>query len=184
MILTAKKKYTEDDLVEMLKKSDQTLFSILYDNYSRALLGVIKKVIIDDEIAEDVLQDSFVKIWNNKAMYDSSKGRLYTWMLNIVRNTSIDYMRSKQNKFDEKIQRGENVVHEVNRTNNVEMNTDRIGIKTIVDSLKEDQRKLIDLAYFEGYTQEEIAERLEIPLGTVKTRVRAALIVLRKLIKE
>ena len=184
MILTTKKKYTEDDLVEMLKKSDQTLFSILYDNYSRALLGVIKKVIIDDEIAEDVLQDSFVKIWNNKSMYDSSKGRLYTWMLNIVRNTSIDYMRSKQNKFDEKIQRGENVVYEVNRTNNVEMNTDRIGIKTIVDSLKEDQRKLIDMAYFEGYTQEEIAEKLEIPLGTVKTRVRAALIVLRKLIKE
>ncbi len=184
MILTAKKIYTEDDLVEMLKKSDQTLFSVLYDNYSRALLGVIKKVIIDDEIAEDVLQDSFVKIWNNKLMYDSSKGRLYTWMLNIVRNTSIDYMRSKQNKFDEKIQRGENVVYEVNRTNNVEMNTDRIGIKTIVDTLKEDQRKLIDMAYFEGYTQEEIAKKLDIPLGTVKTRVRAALTVLRKLIKE
>lgn len=167
----------------MLKKGDQQLFSILYDNYARALLGVIKKVIVDDETAEDVLQDSFVKIWNNKAMYDPSKGRLYTWMLNIVRNTSIDYMRSRQNKLDEKIQRGENVVYEVNRTNNVEMNTDRIGIRTIVSTLKEDQRKLIDLAYFEGYTQEEIAQKLDIPLGTVKTRVRAALIVLRKLIR-
>lgn len=181
--MITKKKYTEEDLVEMLKKGDQQLFSILYDNYARALLGVIKKVIVDDETAEDVLQDSFVKIWNNKAMYDPSKGRLYTWMLNIVRNTSIDYMRSRQNKLDEKIQRGENVVYEVNRTNNVEMNTDRIGIRTIVSTLKEDQRKLIDLAYFEGYTQEEIAQKLDIPLGTVKTRVRAALIVLRKLIR-
>lgn len=167
----------------MLRKGDQQLFSVLYDNYARALLGVIKKVIPDDDVAEDVLQDSFVKIWNNKSMYDASKGRLYTWMLNIVRNTSIDYMRSRQNKLDEKIQRGENVVYEVNRVNKVEQNTDRIGLRAVVDTLKEDQRKLIDMAYFEGYTQEEIAEELAIPLGTVKTRVRAALMVLRKLVK-
>jgi RNA polymerase sigma-70 factor (ECF subfamily) len=183
MSMVTKQKHTEEELVEMLKQGNRQAFSVLYDSYSRALLGVIKKNIPDDEIAEDVLQDSFIKIWNNRLMYDASKGRLYTWMLNIVRNTSIDYLRSKQNKMDEKIQRTDNTVHEVNRTNNTEQNIDRIGIKKIVDELKEDQRKLIDLAYFEGYTQEEIAEKLSIPLGTVKTRMRAALMVLRKLVR-
>jgi RNA polymerase sigma-70 factor (ECF subfamily) len=100
-----------------------------------------------------------------------------------VRNTSIDYLRSRQNKMDERIQRNENTVHEMNRSSNVEQNIDRIGIKKIVDTLKDDQRILIDLAYFEGYTQEEMAEKLNIPLGTIKTRMRAALSVLRKLIK-
>jgi RNA polymerase sigma-70 factor, ECF subfamily len=181
--MAVKIKYTEEELVRMLIQGNKDAFSALYDNYSRALLGVIKKNVPDNEIAEDLLQDSFVKIWNNRRMYDSSKGRLYTWMLNIVRNTSIDYLRSRQNKMDEKIQRTENTVHELNRTGNIEQNIDRIGIKNIVDSLKEDQRKLIDLAYFEGFTQEEISDTLGIPLGTVKTRMRAALMILRKLVK-
>jgi RNA polymerase sigma-70 factor (ECF subfamily) len=181
--LATKLKYSETELVDLLKQGNRPAFSVLYDNYSMALLGVVKKNIPDDEISEDILQDAFIKIWNNRLMYDASKGRLYTWMLNIVRNTSIDYLRSRQNKMDEKIQRTENTVHEANRLNNVEMNIDRIGIKKIVDTLKEDQRVLIDLAYYEGYTQEEMAERLNIPLGTIKTRMRAALMVLRKLIK-
>lgn len=181
--MSTKLRYTETEFVALLAKGDEQGFSVLYDNYSRALLGVIKKVISEEEVAEDVLQDVFVKIWNNRKMYDASKARLYTWMLNIARNTSIDYLRSKQNKMDGKIQRDENTVHIANRTNSVETNIDRIGIKKIVEELKEDQRKLIDLAYFEGYTQEEIAAHLQIPLGTVKTRIRTALIVLRKLIR-
>jgi RNA polymerase sigma-70 factor (ECF subfamily) len=170
-------------MVGLLKTGDEKAFSILYSNYSRALFGVIRKVIVDDTIAEDVLQDVFVKIWNNRSSYDSSKGRLYTWMLNIARNSSIDYLRSKQNRFDERIQRGENSVYEMHKTNAVQQNTDAIGLKSIVSQLKDDQRILIDLAYFEGYTQEEIAKKLDMPLGTVKTRVRTALIALRKIIK-
>lgn len=181
--MIAKLRYSEEELVTMLKQSNRQAFAALYDNYSRALLGIIRKNIPDEEISEDVLQEVFIKIWNNRIMYDTSKGRLYTWMLNIARNTSIDYLRSKQNKMDEKIQRNNNTVHEVNLANNVELNIDRIGIKKIVDELKEDQRVLIDLAYFEGYTQEEISEKLSIPLGTVKTRMRAAISVLRKLIR-
>jgi RNA polymerase sigma-70 factor (ECF subfamily) len=181
--LAIKLKYSEEQLIEMLAQGNRQAFSVLYDNYSRALLGVVKKNIPDDEISEDVLQDSFIKIWNNRLMYDESKGRLYTWMLNIVRNTSIDYLRSKQNKMDEKIQRNDGNVQEINRSVNVQQNIDNIGIKTIVDTLKEDQRILIDMAYFKGYTQEELAKELDMPLGTVKTRMRAALTVLRKLIR-
>ena len=173
--------YTEEELVHLLKAGDERAFSVLYDNYHKALLGVIRKLVSEENL-EDVLQEVFVKIWNSRAMYDVSKGRLYTWMLNIARNTSIDHLRSKQNKWDGKIQRGENVVNQSNRVNSVEMAVDAIGLKSIVGQLKEDQRLLIDLAYFGGYTQEEIAEKLSMPLGTVKTKVRAALSMLRKLV--
>jgi RNA polymerase sigma factor (sigma-70 family) len=181
--MTIRRKYTEEELVGMLKQGDPKVFSLLYDSYSHALFGVIKKLIPDDVIAEDLLQDAFVKIWNNRNMYNVSKGRLYTWMLNITRNTGIDYLRSKQNKMDGQIRHGDNIVHEMNTMSSFEMNTDVIGIKTIVDALKDDQRKLIGLAYFEGFTQEEIALKLNIPLGTVKTRIRSALLILRNLTK-
>ena len=176
-------KYSEEEFVSLLKEGDEQAFSVLFDNYQRALSGVISGIIEDVDTVEDILQEVFVKIWNSRMMYDVSKGRLYTWMLNIARNSSIDHLRSKRNKFDEKIHRSANSVHQMDRANNVETAIDHIGLKKIVDQLKEEQRILIDMAYFRGYTQEEIAEELNLPLGTVKTRVRAALIVLRKLVQ-
>jgi RNA polymerase sigma-70 factor (ECF subfamily) len=175
--------HTEEELVALLRKGDEQSFSVLYSCYCRALLGVIRKNISDEDVADDLLQEVFVKIWNNRAAYDESRGRLYTWMLNIARNSSIDYLRSRQNRMDEKIQRGENSVHAINNSGSVQMNTDTIGIRKIVSQLKDDHKLLIDLAYFEGFTQEEIAGKLGIPLGTVKTRVRAALTALRKIVK-
>jgi RNA polymerase sigma factor (sigma-70 family) len=181
--LSTLQKYTEEEQVASLRKGDEQAFGILYNSYSRALLGVIKKVVADEVIAEDILQEVFVKIWNNRNSYDASKGRLYTWMLNIARNSSIDHLRSKQNRFDGKIQRSESTVYEVNKNHSVQTSIDHIGLSNWVEQLKEDQRLLIDMAYFKGYTQEEIAKELNIPLGTVKTRVRAALLMLRKLLK-
>ena len=181
--LTPKVKFNEEEMVELLLTANPQAFSVLYDNYSKALLGIIKKIILEEEVAEDILQEVFLKIWNNRSSYDASKGRLFTWMLNIARNCSIDYLRSKQNKFNEKIQRGEKSVNEINKTSGVETRVDHIGLKTVLNQLKEDHRILIDLVYFEGYTQDEISKKLDIPLGTVKTRVRAALITLREKIK-
>ncbi len=181
--LTPQKTYSEEDLVELLNTGNQQLFGVLYDNYSKALYGIIKKVIEDDAVAEDLLQESFIKIWNNRLLYDTSKGRLFTWMVTIARNSSIDYLRSKQNKFDEKINRGDKTLNEVNKSNKVETSVDHIGLKKVISRLKDDHRTLIDLVYFEGYTQEEISKKLGMPLGTVKTKVRSALISLRKEIK-
>lgn len=181
--LTTQAKYSEEDLVALLSSNNQLLFGVLYDNYSKALFGVIKRIIEKDTIAEDILQESFIKIWNNRSLYDTSKGRLFTWMVSIARNSSIDYLRSKQNNFDEKADSVDTVAQEINKNNNVEMQVDHIGLKKIINALKEDYRALIDLVYFEGYTQEEISIKLDMPLGTVKTRVRAALITLRNQMK-
>ncbi|HRG39222.1 MAG TPA: sigma-70 family RNA polymerase sigma factor [Bacteroidia bacterium] len=177
------KSYTEEELVILLKSKDARAYNLLYDNYSAALFGVISKVVSAEEIAEDILQDVFVKIWKNIENYDASKGRLFTWMLNIARNASIDYSRSKQSKMDGKLQDLENSRYEVNKQNALQSNTDFIGVKEQVAKLKEDYRVLIDMLYFEGYTQEDAAKELNIPLGTVKTRVRAAIVKLRETFK-
>ena len=140
-------------------------------------------MVSNQELAEDILQETFVKIWNNFSAYDSSRGRLFTWMLNIARNLTIDTIRSKSYKKQSKIQRSEIAVN--NTANNVNENDkfDALGIRNQLQSLKGDQRQIIDLCYFEGLTQDEVSKKLGIPLGTVKTRMRTAISVLRKLLQ-
>lgn len=171
-------------MVAGLTSGNQQIFAVLYDNYSRALYGIIKKVIDNDTIAEDLLQETFIKIWNNRYSYDFSKGRLFTWMVSIARNSSIDYLRSKQNKFEEKVNKGENALTEINKIRSVEIPIDQIGLKNVFSTLSQDHRTLINLAYFEGYTQAEISQKLDLPLGTIKTKIRTALTTLRNEMKQ
>jgi len=177
------KTYSEKELVALLKSKDQEGYNVLYDNYSAALYGIISRVVPAEEIAQDILQNVFVKIWKNIDSYDASKGRLFTWMLNIARNSAIDYSRSKQFKMENKIQEIENSVYEINRHTSTSINTDIIGLREQVEKLKKEHSVLINMIYFGGYTQEETAKKLNMPLGTVKTRVRAAIIQLRQLLK-
>lgn len=159
----------------------QHVFSYLYDNYSGALLSIILNIVNDEELAHDVLQEVFVKIWKQGNTYDSAKGRLFTWMLNIARNASIDAIRSKayQNSKQNRELSDETTV----LAGSSEQRTDHIGLKKIVHNLKEEYKILVELSYFQGYTQDEIAKMMNIPLGTVKTRLRTALIQLREIIK-
>lgn len=108
-------KYTEEELISLLKERDQNAFSYLYDNYSKALFGIIYNIVGNTEEAEDILQIVFLKIWNSFSTYDKSKGRLYTWMLNITRNSAIDYVRSKQNKTNSKNLTSDNIVNEIDK---------------------------------------------------------------------
>lgn len=174
-------KYTEQELVALLKERQQSAFSYLYDNYSGALFSVIHAIIPDHDMAGDVLQEVFVKIWRQTESYDATKGRLFTWMMNIARNASIDLLRSKnyQNNSQNR-ELTENVYEHVGSTIT---NIDRIGLRKLVHTLKDEQKLLVELSYFEGYTQDEISKMLNIPLGTVKTRLRAALLQLREMVK-
>jgi RNA polymerase sigma-70 factor, ECF subfamily len=175
--------YSEEELVSLIRQADQKAFSYLYDKYSRALLGIIMVYTETQEEAEDILQMAFVKIWNNFSQYEESKGRLYTWMLNISRNSAIDYTRSRSAKNNSKNQSIDNNVFELNKKYQYTENYDHIGLKTLVGKLKEDHQLLIKMAYFEGYTHEEVSKELNMPLGTVKTKIRQAIISLRELIK-
>ncbi len=176
------KKYSEQELVWLLKQRNEQAYSYLYDQYAGALFSTIASIVQQEELASDVLQEVFIKIWRQFSLYDSSKGRLYTWMLNIARNTSIDAIRSKGVKNSRQNQElTENVYEQAGAT---EIKTDTIGIRKLVHSLKTEWKTLIELSYFEGYTQEEMAKILNIPLGTVKTRLRSGLAALSKMIKK
>lgn len=164
----------------LLKQRQQSAFNYLYDNYSATLYGVIRRTIQDEQVAQDVLQEVFVKIWNNIEGYDPAKARIYTWMINIARNAAIDKLRSKGEKMQSKIQSDDSIVYDKESDGNVEQQTDAIGLWKAVDGLKPEYAILINLAYHKGFTQNEISETLEIPLGTVKTRMRQAM----KLLKE
>ena len=174
-------KYTESTLLHALQLHEEQAYSYLYDNYSKALFAIIFQIIPQQEIAEDVLQEVFIKIWQNIKSYDASKGRLYTWMLSIARNLSIDRTRSKE--FNKQSKTGALQENVYTSAPTEESRVTDVGLKKVLNSIPEENARLIDLAYFKGYTQEEIAKILVMPVGTVKTRMRSAIASLRKLIK-
>jgi RNA polymerase sigma factor (sigma-70 family) len=175
-------KYTEAELVMLLKQRQQPAFNYLYDNYSGALFTIILNVLSDRELASDVLQEVFIKVWRQIDSYDETKGRLFTWMMNIARNASIDTLRSKDFKNSQQNRELTESVYESGGSS--ELKTDQIGLRKVVRSLKEEYTILVELSYFEGYTQDEISKMLNIPLGTVKTRLRTALTQLRQYLKS
>lgn len=166
----------------LIKKRDQKAFAYLYDNYSRALFSIIYALVGNHEETEDLIQNTFIKIWNHFESYDPSKGRLYTWMINIARNVAIDYKRSKQYKNQN--QNVSDYVHEVNNISIEDFSSDTIGLNAVVEKMKSENLILIQLAYYKGYTQEEISKELDMPLGTVKTKMRKSLLILREELKE
>jgi len=154
----------------------------LYDNYSGAIYGVIIRIVKSEEVAQEVLHDVFMKAWKNINAYSAEKGRLYTWLVNISRNASIDKLRSKEIKKTGKTDSVSDNVHTIDNANSTEQSIDGIGLEKVLDKLSDELRFVIDQMYFKGYTQTEIAEEFDIPLGTVKTRARTAMRTLRELL--
>lgn len=164
------------ELVTALRRKDDEAFGYLYDHYAGALYSVIRQIVGDVEVSNDVLQEAFVNIWRRIDQYDESKGRLFTWMLNVARNAAIDKTRSKGFQQSSKVQP---LMDSDGVYASVKPGVDDYGLKRVLAKLKDEQRLLIDLSYFQGYTHEQIAKALDIPLGTVKTRIRSALTQLR-----
>ncbi|RYD80110.1 MAG: sigma-70 family RNA polymerase sigma factor [Sphingobacteriales bacterium] len=172
---------SEEEIIALLKERDPRGMRYLYDKFSAALFGIVFKIVPVQEVAEEILQETFVKIWQNFSSYDAKKGRLYTWMLNIARNLAIDKTRSTDFKNTTQTQNVDIFVHTTEAPESDTTNPEHIGLKEIVETLRVEQKELIDLIYFKGFTQAEAAEKLKMPLGTVKTRVRSAMTELRKL---
>jgi RNA polymerase sigma-70 factor (ECF subfamily) len=173
----------ESTLIAGLRSRDKAALEYLYDHYSGALYGAVFRIIRKEEIAEEVLQDIFLKIWDKIESYDPAKGRLFTWMLNLAKNQAIDKTRSKEISRENKTKGIENFVSGVNKGEFSEQRIEAIGVKEILTALPEDQRFIVDHLYFKGYSQSELAEEFNIPLGTVKTRLRIAMKKLRLILK-
>jgi RNA polymerase sigma factor (sigma-70 family) len=182
LIIAQQKNHIEESqLVLRLKAQDKSALDYLYSNYAAVLYGVVSRIIKKEEISEEVLQDAFLKIWDKIDDYDASKGKLFTWMLNLTRNLAIDKMRSKEISRESKTRGIENLVSTIDNKEFTEQGVDSIGVKEILSALTDDQRFVIDHLYFKGYSQSELSDEFNIPLGTVKTRLRLAMNQLRLL---
>lgn len=172
------KNYTEERLIRELKQCDQSAFRILYRQYAPIISGVINRIIRDHAVSEDAVQETFIKVFERIQLYDTSKGRLCTWLINVARNTAIDELR--------KIKKRGHIG--IDDTNTLEIdvhyqtylpNADFLDIPALINTLNPTKKAVIDLVYLNGYTTAEAAKKLSIPEGTVKTRVRSALKSLR-----
>lgn len=171
-------------LAELLKAKNREAFSTLYDQYSATLFNIIGKIVRNTKASEELLQDIFIKVWKNIDRYDASKGTLFTWMLNITRNTCIDYLRSSRHKRElnsHPLDEGETTL---TAGCNMPYTPENSELRGWALKLDHKYRQIIDLIYFWGYTQEDVSKILNIPLGTVKTRSRNGLQQLRILYKN
>ncbi|WP_308990555.1 RNA polymerase sigma factor [Mariniflexile litorale] len=168
----------EKEIVSLLERGDKKAITILYENYADALYGVIKKIIIDDDTAQDVLQESFVKIWRYSKKYDSSKAKLFTWLYRIAYNTAIDKVRSQKNKDSKEVQIDKSSVYKISAD---ELNQDVMDMQKHLSTLDEKYQIVINALFFEGMTQQEASDELNIPLGTIKSRLKIGLRELKKI---
>lgn len=170
-------------IVSLWEEKDKRAISLLYDRYAAALFGIALRIVHLESLAEDVVQETFVKAWRNHKSYDAAKGTIFTWLLNIARNTAIDKTRSTEFRQHGKIQTLDSSVY-MREDFTIEFNPDLIGLDKIVKKLEEKYRIIVELIFFQGFTQYEVTEHLDIPLGTVKSRLRIALRELRKYFAE
>lgn len=168
------------ELVRGLKQQDNAAYRHLYMHYRGALYNTILQIIPEAEAAADILQEVFLHIWKNISKYDEEKGRLFTWMLKLTRNMAINHTRTKNFKVHYKNEDITNYVSVIEHKSEVQTGINHIGLREQVHRLRPEYKDVIELSYFQGFKQEEIAETLNIPLGTVKTRLRSAILELRR----
>lgn len=166
-------------MVQRFQKKDVIAFETLYSMYSENIRGVINTIVRNTDLAQELTQDVFVKVWNNAESYNPSKGRFFTWILNIARNAAIDELRSKSYKENKKNLSADYFVGILDVADSRESEIDTAALKKVLHTLKEKCIQIIELLYFQGYMQKEAAEKLKIPLGTVKTRIRSCISQLR-----
>jgi RNA polymerase sigma-70 factor, ECF subfamily len=163
-------------LVARIRAGDQQAMSELYDRYGKVVYAVSLRVLQDAAAAEDVLQDVFLQLWRNPDAFDASRGSLAAWLAGIARHRAIDRLRKRRPEVDIEdcvIAGGPDLRDETERALVIEK------VRVVLAEMNPDQRKVLELAFFQGLTHTEIAEKTGEPLGTVKTRIRSGLQLLR-----
>ncbi len=172
-----------EQLIVLFKQKNLNAFQKMYEMYFDNVFGAIYLIVRNSELAEELANDVFVNVWNHSDSYDASKGRFFTWILKIARNKAIDELRSKSFKKDQITHSLNFLMFTIQSQKDIDFNTDNREMDFILKHVQSKHLKIIDLIYFRGYTQREVAEELKIPLGTVKSRNRNCIAHLRA-IKE
>lgn len=172
-------KTDEGALISGIRLGCEKNFNTLYQMYAPALMGIISRISGSEVAAEDILQETFVKIWNSIDSFDPARGRLFTWMAATARHNAIDHLRSKAQQNANKNSGMEDLLTELDISYHTTINPDIIGIRQLTSILPASEQEILDLIYFQGYTHSEASDALGIPLGTVKTKLRRAIGLLR-----
>ncbi len=180
-------KSIDESIIEKLKKSDPSGLAAAYDRYGALAYSVIARITRDSSVAEDLVQELFLRVWNRISDFDPTRGTLPVWVLAIARNMAIDYIRSSQSRFSAR-------TRPLNQTDQLSISYQSVEADKILDnskavreafsSLNSNQKRVLEMAYFEGFSQSEIALRLQEPLGTVKSWMRSALARVRVAMQE
>jgi len=177
------KSLTDAQIAEAITARDESVYMAFYDQYSSELYYFIQARGCYKELADEVLQDVFLKVWEKIGSYDSSKASLRTWIYRITRNATIDALRSAGEKRSAATGSLENTVHTDRNAHSFTNTTDH-GLKKVLSYLDEDSQKVIDLLYFQGYSQRDAQKELDMPLGTLKSKVRRAMTKLRDILNN
>ena len=169
-----------DHITSLLVQKDDRAIDLIYDHYSANLYGYVLRMVDDEELASDIIQESFVKIWKNATKFNPQKAKLFTWMLNICRNLAIDKLRSRKRNLTVDIQTEGSNVYKYGLSY---LNVEHLDLKEKIEALDVKYKDVIEVLFFKGMTQREASEYLDIPLGTVKTRLKIALRELQKIFK-
>lgn len=183
------KKLNDQALIRLIARSQENALSELYDRYSRLVYSMALNAVRDPGVAEEITQDVFIRIWDHAGTYQSDKAKVVTWMASMTRYRSIDVIRRQQVRPE-----GHNVSWDIESVTQemdpvdveqeVEISQKRHRVRQAISLLPKEQRQALAYAYFRGYTHREIAEVLDEPLGTVKTRIRLAMQKLRQLLEQ
>lgn len=170
------KENTLSNIISMLKNKEEKGLSLLYDQYAPTLLGIITNIVRNKNLGEEILQVSMLKVWNNIESYDPDKGNFFAWIAQIARNSALDQVRLKGYQNRQNTDSMDQVNPPVIATL---MPTDSIDANVLLSRLETKHKEVLNLIYLQGYTQSDTAKALDIPLGTVKTRLRMAIQTLR-----
>jgi RNA polymerase sigma-70 factor, ECF subfamily len=167
----------DEDLISLVEARDAQAFATLYDRHTRAAYSLAYRMMGERQAAEDILQEAFLKVWRNASSYRPQRGSVRTWVLSIVHNRSIDQLRhlGSRRRMQEQVEASSPTTQSSEAFAHSWANTQREQVREALKSLPEEQLKVVELAYFCGYTHVEIAQLLGLPLGTVKGRMRLGL---------
>ncbi len=168
------------EFLKLRETSQASALNFLMHHYGDSLTGVVSRILQREDLVEDALQDGFVKIWKNMDNYNPDISSLFTWMLTLVRNSAIDILRKDRKHKNQSIESG---VYDSMKYSE-EMNLVDSGLLQKLNQLDPKYKQLLDLVYFKGYTQQELSEELQLPLGTIKTRISTGLKMLRKILSN
>jgi RNA polymerase sigma-70 factor, ECF subfamily len=178
---------SEIELLRQVGQGDRKSFEDLYDRFSGVLFSTALQILNDHREAEDAVQDVFVQIWDKAKLYDAARGKPLTWAMTLTRNKAIDRLRSAQRRYrlQDQVEKETKVTNQValkDSSEEVEILEKSRLIRAAVMELSKEQREAIELAFFSGLTQNEIAQELNQPLGTVKARIRRGMLRLKEMI--